>query len=287
MGRLIGFLVLLATAVPPAFAQQFRGVASFAAMHPGFPCDRWLTIYGEALRRKPDLLPAMAVLWGTFGDDLTCMKRFAAVFADRPHVIQVHFSNGPCRRNQRCGEGEFFPEWSEREYNRRLESGDFIALGGVHWRMLEIEAAAKVVENANTRWLVSWELESNLTPHAAAVWEAHYRTLVGLGLLRSFALVANPHRYAWVGGAEFYETHSTSGRCRAGRGCVANEDGRYGQTVRKSMAFLKRYRDAAVVFLWRDRHQGLKGASSFTAPKRRSFEVTDRDIVELGKLLAE
>ncbi len=256
-------------------------------MHPEFPCERWLSIYAEALRRNPDFRPAMAVLWGTFGEDLTCVKRFADFFANRPHVIEVHFANGPCKRGERCGEGEFFPWWDEEEYNERLESLDFVALGGIHWRMLEIERAAREVENANTRWLVSWELESNLTPWAASVWEAHSRPLVALGLLRSFALVANQHRHPWLGGAEFYETHSKSGRCAEGRGCVANEDGHYGQTVRDSKAFLKRYRDAAVVFLWRARHQGLRSKGSrFIAPKKRRFVVTDRDIVELGKLLA-
>ena len=67
--------------------------------------------------------------------------------------------------------------------------------------MLQIEEFAKRVENANTRWLISWELESNLSVRAAQMWEAHYRTLVALGLLRNFALVANPHSPKHFGGA--------------------------------------------------------------------------------------
>jgi len=270
-----------------ASAQQFRGVASFAAMHPGFPCDRWLSIYGEALKRKPDLLPAMVVLWGDFGSDETCVKRFADVFRDRPHVIEVHFANGPGRRNRQLAEGSFFPEWSVEELNVRLASGDFVALGGVHWVMREIERFAARVENPNTRWLVSWELESNLTPAAAVMWEAHYRTLVALGELRSFALVANPHSPQWFGGAEFREFHSRTGKPSGVPNCVANEDGNYDQSVSDSRAFLKRYRSCAVALLWRGAHQGRTKASAFTLPRSREFVVSDRDIIELGKLLSE
>lgn len=290
-------LIAAATQQTEASAQQFRGVASFAAMHPQFPCDQWLRIYDEALKRKPDLLPAMAILWGTFGDDRTCAQRFADKFADRPHVIEVYFSNGPCRRSERCFDGEFFPEWSEDEYNRRLEGRDekgryvgpdVVALGGIHWRMREIERFAARVENPKTRWLVSWELESNLSVAAGIMWEAHYRTLVELGELRRFALVANPHSPRHYGRAEFREFHSKHGRPSGVPNCVANEDGNYDQSEEESRAFLRRYRSCAVGMLWRRKHQGLdEKGSGFTPPKSRRFVISDRDIKVLGKLLAE
>lgn len=255
-------------------------------MHPNFPCDKWMTIYEYARDRNPSFLPAMAVLWGTFGEEESCVKWFAYRFADRPHVIEIHFSNGPGRRNgQLAIEGEFFPEWSVKEYNRRLEQGDVIALGGIHWRMLQIEEFVGRVENRNTRWLISWELESNLSVRAAQMWEAHYRTLVSLGLLRDFALVANPHSPRHFGGAEFREFHSKNGRPSGVPNCVANEDGIYDQSPSATRAFFRRYAGCAVVFAWRGEHQGRYKGSPFLPPRNREFEVDD--IEGLSELLAE
>lgn len=284
---LLSCLCLLALAAPKAHTEQFRGVSSFAAMHPAFPCDRWLSIYDEAVRRKPDFLPAMAILWGDFGDDESCVKKFTERFADRPHVVEVHVMNGPGRRNKQLAEGSFFPEWSVGELNVRLQTGDYIALGGVHWVLARIDEFTRRVGNANTRWLLSWELEANLSVPAAQMWEAHYRTLVFLGLLQPFALVANPHSPRHFGGAEFREFHSPHGTPSGVPNCVANEDGKYGQSPSESKAFLKRYRKCAVAFLWRGDHQGRSEGSRFLPPKNRNFVISDRDIRDLPKVLTE
>lgn len=282
------FLIILATVAlfaSSVSAQPFRGVSSFAVMHPEFPCDKLMEAYEFARDKNPKFLPALSILWGTFGEEESCVKWWAYRFADRPHVIEVHFSNGPGRRNgQLAAEGEFFPEWSVKEYNRRLETGDFVALGGIHYRMLRIEEFARRVENANTRWLISWELESNLSVRAAQMWEAHYRTLVALGLLRDFALVANPHSPRHFGGAQFREFHSLRGKPSGAPNCVANEDGAYDQSPGATRAFFKRYAGCVVQFLWRGEHQGRTKGGSFISPRKREFVIEDTD--GLAELLA-
>ena len=171
-----------------------------------------------------------------------------------------------------------------KEYNRRLEQGDAIALGGIHWRMLQIEEFAKRVENANTRWLISWELESNLSVRAAQMWEAHYRTLVALGLLRDFTLVANPHSPQHFGRAQFREFHSKNGKASGTPNCIANQDGLYDQSPSETRAFFKRYAGCVVQFLWRGEHQGRSKESAFSPPRKRHFEIDDTD--GLAELLA-
>lgn len=284
MVRVIAFLLLLFTA--PASAEQYRGVSSFAATHPRFPCDRFLAIYQRAAQLDPDFKPAMALLWGTFGYETSCAKRFTELFADREHLIEIHFDNGPGRRNKRLHEGEFFPEWSERELNERLESFDFIALGGIHWRVLEILAFVQQTANRNTHVWISRQLEDNYTAGGATAWEAHVRTLMGLGLLPPFAIVANPHRVKFAGGAEFYEVHGLTSSTPKDRWCIANEDGNFDQTAKRSRAFMKRFAHCQAVFLWRGAHQGVRKGGDFMPPRSREFVISDRDIEELSALIA-
>ncbi len=92
-------------AVPSnANAEPYVGLSAFAAMNPSFPCNDWLGTLQEGTRRVSK--PAMAIVWGTFGSNGACVQRFLTQNRDRPHLLEIHFSNQTCLKYRRCATGE-------------------------------------------------------------------------------------------------------------------------------------------------------------------------------------
>src|SRR4051812_2459540 len=61
---------------------RYRGVSSYSAMAPNFPCSRFLQIAERAKN------PALAILWKTFGDSPECARQFFQRFKDRPTFLE-------------------------------------------------------------------------------------------------------------------------------------------------------------------------------------------------------
>ena len=265
----------------PSNPTRFIGIASFAAMHPQFPCDRWLEPYKRAAAANKDFGPAMVILWNTFGEEPYCAARFMEEFKNRPHVLEIHFSNEPCRRNKRCRDGEFRPEWSVSDYNQRLERDDSTVYGAVAWRMEKIESFITAWTNANTKVLISRGLEDNFTAKAAARMNGILRKLTAQ------KLVSNPLNERDHGDLDYRETHKLN-RDISGANCIANQDGNFGQTPEQSRDFLRRYSHCEVAFLWPEKLQGLtREGEPFVAPRTRRFEISDREIDVFSNLLIE
>lgn len=253
------------------YAQEYRGVAAFAAMNPRYPCEQLLRTLDRVKR------PAIAILWENFGDDPVCVQRFTDRYHDRPHLLQIHFTNEACRRKRSCFKN-FHAEAGIGDYNRLLEGMPEATRTEVIERLNKIIAFIESVRTPNTRVVLSVGLEDNLSNLA-------YENLVSV--IRAnwpFELSRNRH----TGGrsllfADFEEKHSARGR--PGRlACIANEDGNdHGKS--QSKKFLKRYRACAAVFLWRGRHQGRVGKWRGKNPEDRDFRFPDRDVKTLADVL--
>lgn len=264
--------------VPRAGLAQYTGVAAFAAMNPAFPCDQLFRI----LDHSP--APATAVLWNTFGEDRSCMVRFMDRYRNRPHLLQIIFSNEACRRNRNCKDGELAGNLSVDSYNRALQVYDFFVYLEIQKRLLDILMFTSLNANDNTTLMLSLGLEDNFDrvayEHLSGYVHApyHWPHIVNRNPLKN-----RGYRYG-----DFYEAHGGRARCYFGGPNIVNEDGD-NQSVRESRDFMRSNKSCFVRLLWRKAHQGRETlvARYPVPPRKRTFKISDRDVVELGKLLAE
>ncbi len=255
-----------------ALSEGFKGVSAFAALSPNYPCDQFLSTVVVAEK------PAIAVLWGTFGDDLTCLKRFTSLFADRDHLVQVHFSNETCRRKGKCYEGELLGGLGVKAYRESVLNG--AALPFIRARALEIAANMRAISGPRTTLMLSTGLEDNYSTE-------QYQTILNeLREVWPYIIVSNP-----VGGnprgefgADLLETHSKEGRARHPF-CVANEDGDLEASYSRTRRFFKSYASCYAVFAWRKSHQGF--TPSVPRPMSRKFRYSDSDVQRIANVLLE
>lgn len=263
----------------PVTPTRFRGLASFAAMHKEFPCGRWLTPYRD-IPVDSDTAPTMSVLWGTFGEDLGCIKEFLKLFEGRPHLLQIHFSNEACRRNERCKEGEFERHLGVDSYNRELSRGHLDS--AVRRRLDSISHSILPLLGPYSELVISRGLEDNLSESAAAAWTRVYREHE----LGSFPLVASAHAGA-RNVADIQEYHSETPPRGLAVPCIANEDGNFGQDAAQSRRFAQAYSRCNTVLFWRENLQGLADGRAWEPPRDREFTLSDSEIQEMRLLFLE
>lgn len=253
-----------------AKAEPFVGFSSFAALSPKFPCSRFLHIVNQSDK------PAMAVLHGTFGANYDCVNDFIESNADRPHLVEVDIVNGACRRNQRCAEGEIYPRTSVAEFNRKLERRDRDLLSKIIDRVVVIFLAINA--NDNTTLVMTTGLEDNYTKEAFKVM---YETI---SRRWHFELIRSPMGSTCAGNLPDCESH---GVFPDGRARIQNQDGD-DLPIQDDREWLRScvHRASLSCFLWSARAQGIFGPQ-FVKPRRRFFEITNSDILEYGRLMAE
>ncbi len=140
------------------------GQAYYAIQNKTFPCKKSLQVFNGVKK------PALMFLWGTFGNDLTCVEKFIKMNKKNKKVY-IHFSNECCRRNKTCKKGELLKNLSVNDLNKRLEKKDKSILKKYENRMdkilLFIDKMQK--ENPNTTWYISTGLEDNYTLKAKKI----------------------------------------------------------------------------------------------------------------------
>lgn len=263
---------LLATlgAMPRTAAAQYVGISSFAAMSQRFPCEAFLATSDFSSR------PAMSVLWGTFGDDPTCLSRFTSRYHDKPHLVQFHFSNESCRRNGNCEFGELRPDLNRREYSAALERKDPALLGTIRDRIKNIRAVAESIRNPNTYLVISAGLEDNYTPAAfVALVEELQREWPYLIVRSGSTFVTFPR-----------EQHGLNAAC-GNTTIVANVDGGVGR-LKDEQRFLRRNAGRCLAtFLWHSKLQGRGPGNRWIPPSQRIFNWNASDVIRNGRLLHE
>ncbi|MBD1999228.1 hypothetical protein H6G00_21865 [Leptolyngbya sp. FACHB-541] len=151
-----------------ASSEPYIGLSAFAAMNPSFPCDSWLRTT-RGLNK-----PAMAVLWGTFGNSGACMERFLYQNRNRPHLLEIHFSNQTCLEvedGRRCEDGELL-RFNERrqpantqDFNQEVLQNPALQ-NRIRDRIRRINQWLITHKNSNTKAVVSLGLEDEYSLEA-------------------------------------------------------------------------------------------------------------------------
>lgn len=250
----------------------YSGLAAFAAMSPKFPCEAWLRVEDRVAQ------PAMSVLWGTFGEDASCVAAFTERYRTRPHLIQIHPWNNTCWRNRNCQSGEIYPLASKEQINKFLENKDQFFLQTLADRLDNIRAVVENVKNENTVALLSFGLEDNYSDRAFAVLSDFVTARWPYGLIiRSGKSTPGILR----------EAHGSRARC-SGNTIVANEDGAR-PSARESQKFLVNNTGCYVTILWRSELQGRGTNGKYPKgvhPSQRNFVLSPKQEAETGNLLA-
>lgn len=275
MGKnvLNGCLSLLLFLASQANAESsFKGFSTYAAMHPKFPCERFVKIAKEAT------FPAMSVLYGTFGRDERCLACFTDVLKGRHHAVQIHLTNETCRRNGRtCLRGEINPEMSTNRHNRTLERMGKRIERKYRFRLRRIAALAKRIGTVKTDWLISTGLEDEYTK------KAYDNILKIVKEEWPYAIVRNPlsDNDPYIGSAHLIELHSSEARFR-GMPCIFNQDGLTGGMLQAKLLFAK-FSSCKLLFAWTPGAQGV--GKVFVAPMERYFQISQREVLEYGEFL--
>lgn len=268
MRHLIFSILLLPTVAYAGPCDQYRGASAFPAMSPNFPCEQLLRLDDRACK------PAMAILWQYFGDDPTCPAKFTARYADRPHLVQFHFSNEACRKAGSCfWPRSYLPHFSERKLSQALEAMEPLTRQGIHDRTLEIKALADQIRTPYTEYALSVGLEESLSSRG--------RAHLIMAIRESWPEVAI---VTFKGGGDIREYHNLNGSTKTA--CFANEDGMKTTQASKTAKFFRRYARCRAVFAFRESWQGRIGSFHKLDPKDRHFVVSDRDVKEVGDVLA-
>jgi hypothetical protein len=270
---------------PPALKNKpFFGIAAFAAMHPKFPCDRWLRIMSSVDR------PAMSVLWGTFGNDKSCVEKWFSTVQEKPHLFEIHLSNEAGRRNGRLMEGELYKKDSARDYNVRLCMNKPATRKRIKARVTSIKAFVESIKGPNTTVVLSLGLESQYSMCALNTLRKNVKKVWPYGLIwNPVNIAANPYTEALL-----LELHGVHPPLRGG--CIANLDGvsvdvggrdpyRPRVSPNDFRKFLQRHCHCKAVFGWTNRIQGIVGDGRFRRPRGRKFIISAGDINILGSIL--
>lgn len=204
-------LVVLLAACGTGSAEEYDehlrpiGLDLKAAMHPDFPCDG---VVGVVKQRRL----TVAVLYETFGNSHHCLTK---LIKDGDTVIW-QMMNGPCRRNNRCGEGELLPHLSVSQFNDAIERRDSNVLGAIEARLNGVIQHKKGYPNA-THYLVP-ELEDNLTDAAFFILSDTIQKM-WKGIV-----IRNPVYGVSKAGADWIETHNEFEEVSVP--CLYSNDGR-------------------------------------------------------------
>lgn len=247
--------------------EPYLGLSAFAAMHPKFPCDQ-LIISTSGIPNNP----AVSVLWGTFGEDTTCLANWIKSQSYRPHLVQIHFSNEVCRRKKNCREGEFFGSLTTKEYNAFVVKGDQSFKDAVRSRVESIKALF-ALGNDNTTWVLGMGLEDSYS-HLTAL-----KLYDELSLSWDKKVSRNPlYETDWDISKATLELHGEYPNLTTN--CIANLDGvsididtNYKPSISGDayLTFTQNYcQTCNVVFGWSAPAQGIH-SESFVPPRERTF----------------
>lgn len=263
-------------------AHRFDGVAAFAAMHPRFECDNWLTIMDQATK------PVLAILWGTFGYDTRCLRKFTNRYKEKPHLIQSHLGNGSCRRKDLCLKGEMFPRDTVSEWDARLVVMSPETRATILNRVLELRVTMEMYSNSNTYLMLSLELEDNLSLLAAKNLLSVVREIWPYAI--SYNPLKSPRGNPLL--VDYVEHH---GLRTPEAPCIANLDGVSVRTdsndpykpsisVDRARGWWRGVCACDVRLLWHAPSQGL--TDGFISPRDRNFHFTSTAVAQLSGLLA-
>ncbi len=268
------FLAFCLACSPVYALPTFKGMTVLAAMHPKFPCDALLQSLSTAR------VPAIQVLYGSFGSDVRCLARFTHRFRSRTHVIEMHYSNEAGRRHAgRLTRLDLFPKESVRKYNSRLSHMSEETMLVIASRAIDIAELFSAISTSKTRVIVSTGLEDNYDSRAYK----NIYSVIKSKLPSGFELARSPvgHNSIVTAHNSFLETHVVRPTLK-GR-CIASLDGETGFSLPTFFRFM-RHNPCRGVFAWFPHWQGIDGGP-FKTPIKRNFVITKSDVSLMRNVL--
>lgn len=285
---IIAALLAIVTATTAASAQTCVSYFAMQAFNDS-ECNQALQVFNNVHT------PCMAILWKTFTlkQNNLCAQRFLSKFKDRPHILEIHFSNEAGRRNRRLSRYEFAPSLSVNEYNSRLGRRHRGTLRSVQSNAKAIKKFIQNESNENSKILVSTGLEDNFTVKAFKTIVSELRKVLGQGIL----IVRNPvgHHEKYYNGADFIELHGVHPQIESKGRCIQNLDGisikfSPGEPDKQEIllsalpAFIERGQAlSCLTFLWWKEPQGI--GAIFKHPRARKFLLEPNKINLINNLI--
>jgi hypothetical protein len=283
---LIAFLLVVANTASAQVCVSFFAAQAFTDKQ----CNESLQVFNNVHT------PCLAILWKTFTlkQNNLCTQKFLSRFKDKPHILEIHFSNEAGRRNRRLARYEFATSLSTEQYNRNLERGHRGTLKLIQRNAKAINKFLIKYSNENTTKLVSTGLEDNFTSKA---FVAVLQTIKPI--LQNVRFVRNPvgdYEKYYIG-ADYIELHGVQPEIKAssyGR-CLVNLDGISIQfhdgaissteiSIQDLSSFIERYRSKnCIVALWWKEPQGIE--SVFKHPRSRKFLIEPYKINLINNLI--
>ena len=284
------FLLMAFLNITKTAQAQMIGQAFYAIENKTFPCEKSLQVF-EGVKN-----PALMFLWGTFGDDLSCVEKFLKM-NKKEKKVYIHFSNECCRRNGTCKKGELMKNVGVKELNSRLEKKDKDTLEKYKKRMEEILLFIDEMqkENPNTTWYISTGLEDNYTSKASKVVFDYLRKLKKSSKYASNIIIyVNPLNSICINprceihnkglGRDNHWVFLPDGYCVKPFDACNNNIYTVKEQDKKINAQIKNKNS---YFVWWSEQQGRYGepASLAKPPRKRTIRISDKQIREANKLL--
>ena len=284
------FLLMAFLNITKTTQAQTIGQAFYAIENKTFPCEKSLQVF-EGVKN-----PALMFLWGTFGDDLSCVEKFLKM-NKKEKKVYIHFSNECCRRNGTCKKGELMKNVGVKELNSRLEKKDKDTLGKYKKRMEEILSFIDEMqkENPNTTWYISTGLEDNYTLKAKKIVYNKLREYkkksknsdkitIYVNPLNSKCIANKCEIHKKDLGRDNHWVFLPDGYCVKPFDACNNNVFTASEQNKKINAQIKNKNS---YFVWWSEQQGRYGepASMAKPPRKRTIKISDKQIQEANKLL--
>lgn len=239
---------------PDVASKQVRGIAALSAMHPKFnqpddsgrsPCDRLL----DALDASPR--PGLAVLFGTFGYDLTCPARYVERNAHRAHSVRFYLIDETWRDDGTpWSPGRLWRDLSTEELSAALSAADPRVYDALRARLDHALSLIEPLVNEYTAVTLVPFLEHSVSD-AAAIAVANY-----IDDRTSYRVDLNPLDADATTWPYRKEVHGDALCNLDPSRCVANQDGRF-YTSADSLGWSRARADYAELYFWQPSDQGL------------------------------
>lgn len=284
------FLLMAFLNITQNASSNVLGQAYYAIENKTFPCEKALKAY-EGVKK-----PTLMFLYGTFGDDLSCVEKFIKM-NKKDKQVYIHFSNECCRRNKTCKKGELLKNVSVNDLNKRLEKKDKNTLKKYENRMDEILLFIDKIqkENPNTTWYISTGLEDNYTLKAKKIVYNKLREFkkksknsdkitIYVNPLNSECIINKCEIHNKNLGRNNHWVYLPDGYCvKPFDACNYNvfTEAEQNKKINEQLKNKNSY------FVWWSEQQGRYGepASLAKPPRKRIIKISDKQIQEANKLL--
>jgi hypothetical protein len=95
------------------------GYDILALLHPRWPCHGTL----QALTKLKNTPLALGILWGTFGDNILCLKKILSE-RNAPTLLRIHIANSVCVRRGNCSSNELLHQYSAKSLLVAMKTND-------------------------------------------------------------------------------------------------------------------------------------------------------------------